>query len=143
MNNSIYGNCSIDSSAAKRKDVEKEFELAAMAARNKLKREQEHANLVFFKALRNTEPMDLQAISNAQANFTQTLAIASESYHRALESAERHRLCATSITEVPNDSRVSPATPDPFNDVVRGVAMQCATEFTSGSPRPIPTPLDR
>lgn len=131
MENSTYGSGSTESPADARKDAEKEFEIATRAARNKLKRENERADSEFYKALRNAAPVDLQAITSAQANFAQALANASENYHRALANAERVRLGATSITEAPIDSGVSPATLDPLSDVVRRLALQHAAAFKS------------
>ncbi|NUA26916.1 hypothetical protein [Cupriavidus basilensis] len=131
MENSKYGSGSTESPPDGRKDAEKEFEFATRTARNELKRENERANSEFYKALRNTAQMDLQAITSAQAKFAQALAIASENYHQALANAERVRLSATSITEAPIDSRGSAATLDPLTDVVRRLALQHATAFKS------------
>lgn len=141
MKNSTYSSWSIDSSAVTRKSAEKEFELATRAARSELKREQARADSDFFKTLRNTASMDLQAISNAQANFVQALAIASENYRQALANAERLRLCATLITEVPIDSRLSSGILDPLNDVARDFAMQHATASPLGSAPPAVVPI--
>ncbi|KAI3596422.1 hypothetical protein D8I24_7346 [Cupriavidus necator H850] len=131
MEKSTFGWGAIESPADAPKDVQKAFEFATRSARNELKREQERADSEFHKALRNTAPIDLQAITSAQAKFARALAIASENYHQALANAERVRLCATSITEARIESWVLPATLDPLSEVVRRVALQHAMAFTS------------
>lgn len=132
MNNSTYYSWSTVPPADARKDPDKEFEFATRAARHKLTRENDSADSEFYKALINTAPRDLQAISNAQTTFAQALATASEDYHQALANAERARLYATSLSKAPIDSRVSsPPTLDPLSDLVKRLAMQHAAELAS------------
>ncbi|MGO4329146.1 hypothetical protein AB4Z48_18525 [Cupriavidus sp. 2TAF22] len=130
MKNSIHCSWSIESPTITRWESEKEFEVAARAARNELKLAHARADADLFHALRNTASMDLRAISNTQANFARALAMASENYHKALANAERLRLYATSITDTPIGSGAPQEAQDPFLDVVMGLAMQLAAELT-------------
>ena len=131
VKNTTYRTWGTDSSVVTGKDAENEFEFATRAARSELKREHVRADSNLFKALRSAAPMDLEAISSAQANLMQALAIAGGKYRQALASAERLRLCATLITEGPIDRMESPAIIDPFDYVRGGLSTQPATAHAS------------